>query len=177
MARASNQTLKGRFMIKKFAISFVLLSAMSAFAQTSSTTGTRTFSFPPFGLGSTETARINVANVASESTSGTASSCTGSITFLNSTGATVGAAATFTLAAQQISSASLPFASAGLTGIHGELRAQISLTLTSGVPCGLVSSLETFDSSTGATHIYIGGAGGGFGGGGRGGPGPGGPGN
>ena len=158
--------------IRKFILTSIVAagSMVSVFAQTS-TTGTRTINLPPAGLGSTETARINVVNVASNSSSGTAASCTGSISFLSSTGTTIGSATSFTVTSEQLASASLPFASAGLSGIRGEIRGEIQLTVTSGVPCALAFSFETFDSTTGATHIYL--ANPGFGPGG--GPPPGGP--
>ena len=144
-------------------------SMLSLMAQTSS--GTRTISLPPAGLGSTETARINVVNVASASSSGTAASCTGTISFLNASGTAIGSATSFTVTSGQISSASLPFSSAGLSGVRGEIRGEIQLTLTSGIPCSLAFSFETFDTATGASHIFLANPGGGpgFGGGG---PGP-----
>jgi len=145
-------------------------SMLSLMAQTS-TTGTRTINLPPAGLGSTETARINVVNVASASSSGTAASCTGTISFLNASGTAIGSATSFTVTSGQISSASLPFSSAGLSGVRGEIRGEIQLTLTSGVPCGLAFSFETFDTATGATHTFLANPGGGSGFGG-GGPGP-----
>ena len=147
-------------------------SMLSLLAQTSTTTGTRTIALPPAGLGSTETARINVVNVATESSSGTAASCTGTISFLNASGTAIGSPATFTVTSGQIASGSLAFSSSGLSGIRGEIRGEIQLTLTSGVPCALAFSFETFDSTTGATHIFLANPGGpGFGGGGPG-PGP-----
>src|SRR5262249_5381902 len=48
-----------------------LWAVAGALAQTTPTT-TRTLTFPPFGLGSSETARINLTNVATASSSGTA---------------------------------------------------------------------------------------------------------
>jgi hypothetical protein len=36
----------------------------------------------------------------------------------------------------------------------------VTLTETSGVPCALQASLETYDTSTGVTHAVIAGAGG-----------------
>jgi hypothetical protein len=143
-------------------------SMLSLFAQTT-TSGTRTINLPPAGLGSTETARINVVNVAADSSSGTAASCAGSISFLNSAGTAIGSATAFTVTSGQISSASLPFSGAGLSGIRGEIRGEIQLTLTAGVPCGLSFSFETFDSTTGASHIFLASPGGPGGGG----PGPG----
>jgi len=158
------------FLRKFFLTSIVAGSLLSAFAQTS-TSGTRTINLPPAGLGSTETAQITVVNVASNSSSGTAASCTGTISFLNSSGAAIGSATSFTLTSGEIASASLPFASAGFSGIRGVLRGQIQETVTSGVPCGLQFSFATFNTTTGATDSYLASPGGGPGGG----PGPGGP--
>ncbi|HMD49573.1 MAG TPA: hypothetical protein VKG79_10765 [Bryobacteraceae bacterium] len=160
---------------KLISISLIASGSMLSLLAQTSTTGTRTINLPPAGLGSTETARINVVNVASESSSGTAASCTGTISFLNASGTAIGSPATFTVTSGQISSGSLPFSSAGISGVRGEIRGEIQLTLTSGVPCALAFSFETFDSTTGATHIFLanpgGGPGPGFGGGGPG-PGP-----
>ena len=148
-----------------------LLAAAAAFAQ-STTATTRQFSFPLTSLGSTETMQINLLNTASNSTSGTAASCTGSVSFLNSSGTVIGSATAFTLASGQLNSISLPFAKAGISGNRGIVRAVISETRASGVPCSLVFSLETFDTSSGATHIFLpqadGGGGAGFPGGGPG---------
>ena len=44
-------------------------------------------SFGPIGLASSETAQINVVNTAAASSSGTAASCTGSVSFVNASGA------------------------------------------------------------------------------------------
>src|SRR5260370_40320163 len=82
----------------------------SAFAQ--STTNTRDFNLPPVGLGATETAEINVVNFAANAPDGTAASCTGSISFLNASGATIGSATPFTVTSGQIFSAHLPFSGA-----------------------------------------------------------------
>ena|SRR5215471_7367731 len=129
---------------------------LAAFAQTTTTTTrTETRSLAPFGLGSTETARITVVNLAAASASGTAATCIGTISFLSSTGAVIGAATTFTIGSSATATASLPFGSAGISGNRGELRAVISLTRTSGTPCELAASLATFDTSSGATHLYV----------------------
>jgi len=131
-------------------------AAVSVVAQTA-TTYTQTSNLPPFGLGSTETARINLTNVATAPSTGTAASCTGSVSFVNATGAVIGAAASFTIASGATSSFSLPFASAGLTGIRGEVRGVIAVTRSSSshAPCSLLISLETFDTSSGATHLFL----------------------
>ena len=135
------------------------LSVMGAVAQTTtSSTSTVTSSSGPIGLGSTETLQINVVNVASNSSGGTAASCAGTIGFVNSSGTAIGSATSFTVASGQISSVSLPFSKAGASGTRTEVRAVVTLTVTTGsgaAPCELRSSLETYDSSTGATHAFV----------------------
>jgi hypothetical protein len=156
-----------------------IFSVTAAFAQlpfpaaSGTTSGSSTPTprpLPPFGLGSTETARVDVMNVAAASSSGTAASCTGSIAFSNASGTQIGTATTYTLGTNQISSASLPFASAGLTSPRGEITVLITPTVpsssTSAPPCDLRATLSTFDSTTGATHLFspAGGGPSGFGG-------------
>ena len=137
----------------------LLLSAASAQTTTSSSTVTRESSFPPVGLASSETMQVNVVNVATASQSGTAASCTGTVSFINSGGTTIGTAASFTIASGHGFSASLPYAQAGSAGTRAEIRGVVTLTSTagSGVPCALVSSLETYDTATGVTHVLLGG--------------------
>ncbi|HTS31883.1 MAG TPA: hypothetical protein VMH81_38700 [Bryobacteraceae bacterium] len=154
-------------------LALVALTAAGAFAQTStSTSTTRSFDYPPVGLGSTETAQVNVLNRASASSSGTAASCTGTISFVNTSGTTIGTASPFTVGSGQIATATLPFSKAGATGVRTEFVAVVTLTVssTSNAPCELVTSLETYDSTTGATHLHLDEGGGLYGGG----PGPGG---
>jgi hypothetical protein len=155
-----------------------LFAVNAAFAQppfpaasgtaTNTTTTYTPQPLPPFGLGSTETARVDVMNVATASSTGTAASCTGSIAFFNASGTQIGTATTYTLSTNQISSASLPFGSAGLTSPRGEITVLITPTVpsTSAPPCQLRATLATFDTTTGATHLYVpaGGGPGGFGG-------------
>ena len=140
-------------------LALAALTAASAMAQTttSGTTTTRTASFPPTGLGSSETAAVNVVNNATASSSGTAASCTGSISFFNTAGTLIGTATSFTLTSGQISAITLPFTKVGSTGLRTAVRAVISLTSTSGsgVPCDLSASFETYDTATGATHIHL----------------------
>jgi hypothetical protein len=130
-------------------------------ATTAPTTITKNSHFTPVGLGSTETMQVNVLNLASNPVNITANtpaaSCTGTISFYNTAGTPIGVATTFTITAGQIASATLPFAKAGITGIRGEIRASIQTTspVKSAPPCSLESSLETFDSVNGATHVYL----------------------
>ena len=149
-----------------------LFLAAAGLGQNTGTTSTgtsytRTASFPVVGLASSETAQINIVNVAAASQSGTAASCTGSISFLSETGAVIGTATSFTVAGGQIFSVSLPFTKSGATTTRTSLRGQVTQTGTtgSGVPCALESSLETFDTNTGVTHLFVAGAQGGNGGG------------
>ncbi len=143
-------------------LSAALIAATAAIAQTT-TTGTLTQSTdtPPVGLASSETLQINVVNTASNSSNGTAASCTGTVSFLNATGAAIGSPTSFTVASGAIASVSLPFGKTGATGTRTEIRAVIARTFTPGAtpaaapPCSLQATLETYDTSTGVTHVYL----------------------
>ena len=91
-----------------------------------------------------------------QTSSGTAASCTGSISFLNSAGTVIGTATTYTLGTNQLKSVSVPYSSTGASG-RTEVRGVVTQTVTSGadVPCQLLLSLETYDTSTGVTHVYV----------------------
>jgi len=142
----------------------VILFASSAFAQTTTTSGTRSFDYPPAGLAASETMQINVLSSATASSSGTAASCTGTISFTSAAGAALGTAASFTVSSGEIFSAALPFAKTAATGTRTEVVGVVSITTTAGTPCGLRTSLETFDTETGVTHVYLAGPGSGPGG-------------
>jgi hypothetical protein len=148
--------LFGRSLNRLLAVA-ALTAAAAAAQTTTSGTVTRQTTTPVFGLASTETAQINVVNVAKASSGGTAASCTGTISFLNASGTVIGSATPFTVTSGQIFSATLPFNSVGASGIRTEIRGEITVTETTGAmqaPCALTSSLETYDTSTGATHLY-----------------------
>jgi hypothetical protein len=120
---------------------------------------TRNYVFAPIGLGSSETASITVMNAATATSPGggsAAPSCTGTISFSNAKGA-IGTPTSFTVASGQFMTVTLPFASAGLSGIRGEIQGNVALvTATSApTPCLLVASMETYDSATGATHAVL----------------------
>src|SRR5579863_6480021 len=123
---------------------------------------TRDFSFPPVGLASSETAQLNLVNIAQASaTAGAAApSCTGTITFADSTGKTIGTPANFTTTGSQVSSTQLLFSQLPLpgSGSRAEFVANVHLTLSfpEKAPCALVFSLETFDTTSGVTHVYLG---------------------
>ncbi len=137
--------------------------ALSAHGQaaTTTTTVTRSESLPPVGLAVTDTIQVNVTNIATATTNGTAASCTGSVAFYNASGAIIGTATAFTLGSGQISSIKLPYASAGASGSRAVVRPVINATGTqpSATPCSLQYSVETYDSATGVTHVFAAGAG------------------
>jgi hypothetical protein len=124
---------------------------------------TRDYVFPPVGLGSSETASITVVNMAAPSattspTTGAqpsaAPSCTGTISFSNASGA-IGTPVSFTVGAGGFQTVTLPFASAGLNGNRGEILGKVSLAASDTAPCSLKFSLETYDSTTFATHAVL----------------------
>jgi hypothetical protein len=47
----------------------------------------------------------------------------------------------------------------GVTGTRTEIRGMITRTITVGpssaAPCALSATLETYDTSTGVTHVYV----------------------
>ena len=120
-----------------YALMLILLSASTmtlATAQNNAPTNPRQFGFPPIGLGSTETVEVNVLNSASNSSSGTAASCTGSISFYNASGALIGTATPFNVAAGQIASARLAFANSGGSGTRTSVHAVVSVTPSTAFP-------------------------------------------
>src|SRR5437764_5769792 len=142
-------------MSKIFATFIMLAGVSSSIAQTT-TTATRHFRFPAVGLGSSETAEINVSNVAASATIGTAASCTGMISFTNAAGATIGTATPFTATAGQTVTARLPFAAAGATGTRTVIAGVVQQTLpttTPRPPCSIEFSFQTFDTATGVNHV------------------------
>jgi len=150
----------GRFTVIFAAAPLVAVSPMRSQITTA---GTRNYVFPPVGLASGETASITVVNTAvplsvvspgaTSATQPSAPSCTGTISFSNASGA-IGTPTSFTVGAEGFQTVTLPFASEGLTGNRGEIVGKISL-VASGAPCSLQFSLETYDSTTFATHAVL----------------------
>lgn len=101
----------------------------------------------------TETVQINIANTASNGTTTTAS-CAGTITFTVAGAKTQPAPVKFTLTAGEVSSASLPGNSLVTTG-QAVVLGSIQLTQMPGMPCSLLSSMETYDTASGVTHVYL----------------------
>ena len=116
---------------------------------------TRDYFFVPVGLGSGETASITVVNTAVVASSDAAQppSCTGTISFYNANGE-IGMPVSFTLGSGQFKTVTLPFAAAALAGSRGEIQGRVSLTISvsAPTPCSLMTSMETYDSITFATH-------------------------
>jgi hypothetical protein len=83
-------------------------------------------------------------------------SCSGTISFSNANGA-IGAPTSFTVGSEGFKTVTLPFASAGLTGNRGEIQGTVSLSISGSTPtpCSLMFSLETYDSTTFATHVVL----------------------
>jgi hypothetical protein len=146
--------------IHKFLLAIVLgASGVSAVWAQPTTTMSHEASFAPVGVALTETLQVNLFNQSPAATTGTAPSCTGSVSFLDATGKAIsGTGGSFTVASgatQSISILGSKANSSTTTGSRAEIRAVISLTTPRGTPCSLVDSLETFDSTTGVTHVYL----------------------
>lgn len=142
----------------------IFVQVTTAQGTTTTTTVTRDTTIGPIGVASTETIQINVVNLASNASNGAAASCAGSITFNSSGGTPIGASTPFTVTAGQIFSASLPFAKTGSTANRVEVMGVLSQTSTlssssAEAPCDLRYSVETYDSTSGVTHVYINGDG------------------
>jgi hypothetical protein len=83
-------------------------TAPGAIAQTTSNTISRAMTFAPIGLASSETAQVNLVNLANNPTSGNAASCTVSVSLLSAGGSVIGSATPFTVTSGQIVSVKLP---------------------------------------------------------------------
>lgn len=147
------------------ALALGMFGVFSAAAQTTPSIVTRQYSFPPVGLGSMQTARVNVANTAANASNGTAASCTGTISFMSSSGNEIGSPASFTVTSGQIFSASLPFASAPVTAAslggsstHTQFIATVLLNSSTSnprPPCTLAITLELDDTSSGDVEVVL----------------------
>jgi hypothetical protein len=150
--------------MKRLILSIAIVSAC-AFAQgstgTTSTTITTNYVFPPVGLANGLTASVSLVNIspASTASNATAPVCTGTVTFANAKGTTIGTPTPFSVGTGVIESVALSFASAGITASRGEILASVQHTTTrpSTAPCTLVFSLEVYDSN-GETHVFLGNA-------------------
>jgi hypothetical protein len=142
------------------------VASACAFAQgsvgSSSTTITTNYVFPPLGLAPSETVAVSLVNIAPVPTSATAPtpSCTGTVTFASSAGAIIGKANPFTVASGQIMTITLTATEASISASRGSILASVQQTTTrpSSAPCSLVYSLQTYDTGSGVTHLFLGNA-------------------
>jgi hypothetical protein len=139
-------------------LSIAVFTAAAALSQTTTTgTITETSNTPPVGLASSETVQVNLVNAASNPSNANApaAACTGTVSFLNASGKTIGTPANFSIASGVIYSTSIPFATVGAS-TRTEVRAVItrSITLNANTPCSLQGTIETYDTTSGVTHIY-----------------------
>jgi len=135
--------------------------AACALAQTApiSASFTRDYSFPPVGLASSETAQLNLVNLSVAPIPSGSVACSGTITFTSAGGTTIGKPISFATAGSQVISTQLTFSQLGLAAsdTRGEFVASVQLTSSFGPSaCSLVFSLETFDTMSGVTHVYLG---------------------
>jgi hypothetical protein len=147
-------------MVRKTA--FLFFAAVAAFGQITNTLTTSS-NVPPVGLAMSETMQVNVVNttVASSAVSGgtTGPSCSGSIAFYNNKGAIIGSATSFMVTTGQIFSLPLLYSSTGGSGARTVIRAVIAnetpITAFGIPPCDLAYSVETYDSQSGVTHVFV----------------------
>ena len=140
----------------------ILMASIAVFAQSS----TNTIVFPPVTLSPAETASLNIMSASADFPGwDVVGTCQAVVSFYRADGSIIGTPTTFTLGgSRQVSSAQLPYASAGLNASPAVVSTQITLTESpvSGssltpplTACTLAFSLETFDSATGVTHLVI----------------------
>jgi hypothetical protein len=131
----------------------------------------RTVNLPVVGLASSETAQVNVVNLAPSAqpvnsggtapSGGNTASCTGAITFYDISGSTVTSSASFTIGTGQIFSATLPYSQISTSSTSASSRTAIRAVVTSTgtasltSPCSLAANIETFDTATGVTHVHV----------------------
>jgi hypothetical protein len=124
-------------------------------AQPTPSTFTREISFPPVGVALTETMQVNLLNQSSNS----AASCSGSVAFMNASGKAIsGAGGNFTVTSGQITPITLTGAAANpSSSVRSEIRVVITVneSVPQSAPCSLVDSLETFDTVSGETHVFV----------------------
>jgi hypothetical protein len=141
---------------------FFLFVTGVVFAQPPSFSRTSNYTFPlvAVALGS-ESIEVNLINLANNPTNGNPASCTGSVAFSTvSSGTVIGGTTDFTLAAGAVTSITPTVGDNIATTPPNRvlLKVVVTNTNTSGVPCSLAYTLNTFDSATGATHVFLVGA-------------------
>ena len=141
---------------------FFLFVTGAVFAQTNSFTRTSNYTFPLVAVAvGSEGIEVNLINLAGNPTNGNPASCTGSVAFDTLATSTVVSGNTdFTLAAGAATSIVPTVAVSNQTAVWMRvlLKVVVTNTTTSGVPCSLAYTLNTFDLTTGATHVFLVGA-------------------
>jgi hypothetical protein len=138
----------------------VLVLNSAAFGQTPAPV-----SLAPVGLAASETAQVNIANTAVNSPiNGLPAECGGSINFYSAAGTSL-STAFFDVKTGQTSSVTLLYAATGAKGTRTMIRAEITFQVEPGVydllgppfvaPCTALYSFETYDSTTGVTHVFV----------------------
>lgn len=145
-----------------------LLLAVSAAGQINAIP-TSTTNLPPIGLAATETVQVNVVNTSAEPPARTSTSCGGSIAFYNAAGTIIGTATPFTVTPGQIFSAKLASTGGARAVVRAQIMAPIFLSSPESIlgglspvlpvlvipACTMTYSLETYDSTTGVTHLFF----------------------
>jgi hypothetical protein len=153
--------------------------AGAAFGQSTTSTPivfSRIVNLPPVGVGSTETLQITVLNAYQGltilppvtalpslpglpvlpllplPTTTPTITCSGTITLFDTAGTQIGSATSFTAAAGQMASAKFSFGQLASSGPRVEVRGTVVSQ------CSLAYSMETFDTSSGATHLFFSGS-------------------
>jgi len=144
----------------------------AALAQTAALPAfsSRTVYLPVVGLASTETAQVNVVNLASSvesvlgstPTEGTTALCTGSIQFYNASGSPINISSTtsFSIGAGVIFSVPLTYSESLPSGSASTARTSVRAVVTINPPntsntsCTPSANIETFDTSIGVTHVH-----------------------
>ena len=137
----------------------ISMFACAAFAQPALPTFPPvTVNLPVVGLASSETAQVNVASPGFTGITDAPfpTPCTGTITFYSASGAAIGSPASFSITLAQVSSATLPYSD--VTGTTGNARTIIRARVTTNAACSVTANIETFDTTTGVTHVHVEGA-------------------
>jgi 2-methylcitrate dehydratase PrpD len=134
--------------VRRLIVSSVLSAILTGNVGRAQSTSNQTINLPSVGIASTETVQVNVVNTAN--TSGT--SCSASMSFLDTSGNTIGNTTTFTIGGGQTFSVNLPFSQVPGTAARAQIRAVVTVTTSS---CALMSSLELFDTATGVLHALF----------------------
>jgi hypothetical protein len=130
-------------------------SGAAVFAQLPATSP---LNLPVVGLASSETVQVNVVDLLQPSLdilplTSTPAACSGTIVFYNAAGSAIGNPASFSLNAGQISWAALRYSD--VSGGSGNARSVVRATVTTTAPCSLNTNIETYDTTTGVTHVHV----------------------